>query len=394
MNISNHTHIFTMKRIRYDHKGGSYSAAADGRDDYTSTEDGDGDFYPEGPLGDEMRELERRFLTREDCATKKKRCFPKRSAIITEQPQNDKKKAPSLNPTARNNDDCDACFVLSDSEQCVQDDGRLALHHPRQDRHNIDTRELQYHETLSLGGRLKRYNRSWPRCTDLVDRRPDPRNEPSLHEHDGNISPSVSARMLETTGLYVIPMACPTDAAKVTRYQCLIRCSLEYFTATLDDISTKVQGRRDRILPNQLGIRCKYCSHLPTSLRAPSASVYPKTLINLYQGAQYIASAHMMKRCVCAPKQLVQEMTLEHRRQTASKSGRPYWSEMCRNAGIYEQDGALWLAPPAAMAQRRVDETLFCEVQSRVSVCEKSALLDIPVEWERTAHSPHESDDV
>jgi hypothetical protein len=48
-----------------------------------------------------------------------------------------------------------------------------------------------------------------------------------------------------------IPLALPTDKDKLTMYQTLIRASLEYFTATQEDINTTVQGRRQKLLVGQ-----------------------------------------------------------------------------------------------------------------------------------------------
>ena len=141
----------------------------------------------------------------------------------------------------------------------------------------------------------------------------------------------------------VIPMSNRDDRANLTPYQAVIRESLEYFTATQDDAATKIQGRRKPVMLNQLGIRCKYCSHLPVSKRMRAAAYYPRTLPNLYQGAQNIAGIHF-SRCTEFPKQILEFLTAERPRKVFSKFGRPYWADMCVELGIYEDDHALWLS--------------------------------------------------
>ena len=69
---------------------------------------------------------------------------------------------------------------------------------------------------------------------------------------------------------------------------------------------------------NQLGIRCKYCSHLPVSKRMRAAAYYPRTLPNLYQGAQNIAGIHF-SRCTEFPKQILDFLTAERPRKVFSK---------------------------------------------------------------------------
>jgi hypothetical protein len=67
--------------------------------------------------------------------------------------------------------------------------------------------------------------------------------------------PSSSSSSLPTTAAEPyqpgIPLALPTDLEKLTTYQTLIRASLEYFTATLEDINTTVQGRRQKLFVGQ-----------------------------------------------------------------------------------------------------------------------------------------------
>lgn len=100
-----------------------------------------------------------------------------------------------------------------------------------------------------------------------------------------------------------VAMASASDAEKLSAFQALIRRSLEYFEATEDDVLTSVQGRRQKIRLGQstfgmprtrlrtnpipsVGVRCKYCSHLPirSMARAKGAVYYPKTMISVYQG--------------------------------------------------------------------------------------------------------------
>jgi hypothetical protein len=71
--------------------------------------------------------------------------------------------------------------------------------------------------------------------------------------------PSSSSSSLPTTAAETyqpgIPLALPTDLEKLTTYQTLIRASLEYFTATLEDINTTVQGRRQKLFVGQSTLR-------------------------------------------------------------------------------------------------------------------------------------------
>jgi hypothetical protein len=82
------------------------------------------------------------------------------------------------------------------------------------------------------------------------------------------------------------PMALRSDVEQLTVYQVLIRRSLEYFVAGETDVATSVRGRKQKIRVGQIGVRCKYCAHVPLRQRSKGAVYYAKSLINVYQAAQ------------------------------------------------------------------------------------------------------------
>lgn len=169
---------------------------------------------------------------------------------------------------------------------------------------------------------------------------------------------------------HVAPLALPSDRTCLTVYQMLLRQSLEYFTATTDDVESRVRGRKQKIRLGQLGVRCRYCAHLPVSQRGKGAVYYPKTLLNVYQAAQNIAGAHLScedeqhhhgavrmmgagtlttttTSCPYLPAWVAEEIAVQKPRRDASKAGRSYWVEACKNMGVMERDGGLWLANSA-----------------------------------------------
>lgn len=145
---------------------------------------------------------------------------------------------------------------------------------------------------------------------------------------------------------FVLTMALPSDSRCLTVYQILLRQSLEYFSATQEDVDARVRGRKQKIRLGQIGVRCRYCAHLKTKHRGRGAVYFPKTLINVYQAAQNIASAHFCAEGTCCPfvpTSIIHEIDIQKPRRDASKAGRSYWVEACSNLGVYEKDGGLWL---------------------------------------------------
>lgn len=145
---------------------------------------------------------------------------------------------------------------------------------------------------------------------------------------------------------FVLSMSIPSDQTCLTDYQMLLRLSLEYFSATQQDVEARVRGRKQKIRLGQIGVRCRYCAHLPVPIRGRGACYYPKTLVNVYQAAQNIAGAHFrtdMFCCPFVPTCVSLEIDIQKPRRDASKAGRCYWVDACKHMGLYEKDGALWL---------------------------------------------------
>lgn len=145
---------------------------------------------------------------------------------------------------------------------------------------------------------------------------------------------------------FVLPLAVPSDEGRLSGYQILLRQSLEYFSATKEDVETHVQGRKQKIRLGQIGVRCRFCAHLRIENRGKGAVYFPRTLINVYQAAQNISAAHFScERYICpfVPITLVEDLDGGKPRKNLSKGGRTYWIDACKSVGIVENDRALWL---------------------------------------------------
>lgn len=173
-----------------------------------------------------------------------------------------------------------------------------------------------------------------------------PMQRPTKHNRGMNQWNVTKEDLAECPSKFVVIMSLPSDRNCLTVYQMLLRQSLEYFAATKDDVEARVRGRKQKIRLGQIGVRCRYCSHLQIQHRGRGAVYYPKTMINVYQAAQNIAGAHICSddfTCPFVPINITEEIDVQKPRRDASKAGRTYWIEACKNMGIVEQDGGLWL---------------------------------------------------
>ena len=75
-----------------------------------------------------------------------------------------------------------------------------------------------------------------------------------------------------------IPLALDTDTEFLTEYQCLLRMQLELFESDNYDVRSTSPGRNMKIVPGQIGLRCRHCSSLPIAARTKGAVYYSQTI--------------------------------------------------------------------------------------------------------------------
>jgi hypothetical protein len=139
-----------------------------------------------------------------------------------------------------------------------------------------------------------------------------------------------------TIGLYL-----PMDEECLSEYQCLLRKQVELFEAIKEDLSARAQGRNKPIALGQAGIRCRHCAKLRMGERAKGSVYFPSKLMSLYQTAQNMANAHLVKDCREVPRDIRDDlMRLREKKKGKSSvgGGRDYWSDGLRVLGMYETD--------------------------------------------------------
>ncbi|CAJ1963644.1 unnamed protein product [Cylindrotheca closterium] len=134
------------------------------------------------------------------------------------------------------------------------------------------------------------------------------------------------------------------DENMLSEYQCLVRQQLEFFESSKQDIRWSKQGRNNNLVPGQVGIRCKWCSHLPTQCRSPGAVYYSATLNGLYQAAQNMVKNHLCKEeCRHVPPDIEHRLIRLRGSRRRGPGGKKYWVEGAMARGIYECGGRLGL---------------------------------------------------
>ena len=102
-----------------------------------------------------------------------------------------------------------------------------------------------------------------------------------------------------------------------------------------------IQGRNRAVVKGQVGLRCRWCAHIPVHRRAPGAIYYSSSLDGLYQAGQNMAKNHFCKDCNNIPVPIKKKLTELRGTRRRAPGGKRYWAEGARAIGIYERDGGL-----------------------------------------------------
>jgi hypothetical protein len=146
-------------------------------------------------------------------------------------------------------------------------------------------------------------------------------------------------------------LAMPEDEMNLNGLHCFVRRNTQVFLASQSDIEAPAPGRKKKILPNQVGLRCIHCWHLPTQERVKRAVCYPSSIRRIYHCisdmkfdhfAQCLAMPEDVKKEISHLKQNCNQRKL-NRDKNSSRSTARYYQESARKLGIIEKDEGLFV---------------------------------------------------
>jgi hypothetical protein len=139
-----------------------------------------------------------------------------------------------------------------------------------------------------------------------------------------------------------ICLARPVDKYKLSDHQTLLRQQIEAFQATEDDVMTHTRGRNKPIHVGQVGIRCRYCAHIPVSRRQKGATYFPSNKLGIYQAAQNMSTAHIQcGLCTEMPEAIKLkfiEIMSAKKPNCSNGAGRPYWAQSATQLGLVDTE--------------------------------------------------------
>jgi hypothetical protein len=160
---------------------------------------------------------------------------------------------------------------------------------------------------------------------------------------------SSTVKSIEASSYYFAPhpLAHENDHLVLSQHQIFLRQQIEIFCATEADTQMRARGRNKRITIGQVGIRCRYCAHVPC--RQKGSLYYPSSTLGLYQAAQNISTTHMQcGLCVAMPDDVKKKFAdLIPTKTQGSLRGRAYWSNSAKEMGLVDTvDQGIRYVPP------------------------------------------------
>lgn len=93
------------------------------------------------------------------------------------------------------------------------------------------------------------------------------------------------------TGRLILPLSVPDDPTRLSTYLCFVRSDcVEVFEATDRDVTMRLNSKL--IYPRQVGIRCRFCSHIHHRDRAGRSTSFPSSLSRIYQSLTMMLREH------------------------------------------------------------------------------------------------------
>ncbi|CAB9513495.1 expressed unknown protein [Seminavis robusta] len=125
------------------------------------------------------------------------------------------------------------------------------------------------------------------------------------------------------------------DPNWLSEFQCFVRDELmEVIQASQSDVL--VRSTSKSILPNQVGVRCRFCAHLAPGSRVCRSSAFPSSLDKLYQSFSMMVRDHFIK-CPAVPSdKALAFQSLKQKNAQGATDSKQYWVYAAKKLGMVD----------------------------------------------------------
>ena len=129
------------------------------------------------------------------------------------------------------------------------------------------------------------------------------------------------------------PLGLEEDENWLSSFQCFVRSEfMEVVKANQFDVM--VRSTSKSIHPNQVGVRCRFCAHLPPGSRSSRSSAFPSSIDKLYQSFSMMVRDHFV-RCPELPPDLFRKFQfLKGKNAQGATDSKQYWVYAAQKLGM------------------------------------------------------------
>jgi hypothetical protein len=134
----------------------------------------------------------------------------------------------------------------------------------------------------------------------------------------------------------IVPLATDEDENWLSDFMCFIRSHLvEVFRASTDDVASRINSKK--VSYGQIGVRCRFCAHLPSSEKASRSACYPSSLSRIYQSLTMMIRDHFIN-CNATPVETREKFIgLKSKATQGASDSKRYWVESAITLGLKDK---------------------------------------------------------
>lgn len=138
-----------------------------------------------------------------------------------------------------------------------------------------------------------------------------------------------------------IPLGTEEDSIWLSDFLCYVRSHcVEVFTASQSDVLYRRNSKK--IAKNQVGIRCKFCCHLPHSERGGRSSSFPSSISRIYQSFTMMIRDHFSTCKEMPPHEREQYNKLKNTTTKGAMESKKYWVDSAESLGMVDTGNGIF----------------------------------------------------
>ena len=169
-----------------------------------------------------------------------------------------------------------------------------------------------------------------------------------------------------------VPLGIEEDNNWLSELHCLVRLDLvEIFRAGRQEVAARSANKRISYL--QVGVRCRFCAHLPTNLRAARSSAFPSSIRQIYQSFTMMLRDHFGQCSAMPDHHKAKFLELKTSASQGASHSKLYWNYSAMRVGLVDTDSGIVVTERTQAAGKL--EPPFGSKSGQVTVSSQTSLV-------------------